>query len=924
MDGVEDYFTSGRIQELYTLLVSFLNNKNITTKIDGAPAIVMWSEFPGVDGPGISYKTIVSQLQKGNPQNVFTKVEQLKQLADQNSASDDPEGKKAQISKRLNAFQKALESIAPNVKPGFMLWGDVLFTDSTKQIKNGNVVCTPNTLTYEFDSKHFPDAAKADFGICIHTAVSKNFQAKSISDIQSYVSNVPSNTFILSLDDVKPELSHSTDLMRRLNEVNKRAQSLKSVLTPEVGKALRKATKKNLDFVETIKADRKNKNLTDEQINDIVNTYMSYIQLKEDIVKECKVDKIKTTFDGKAHSGEGYVVNDGKNIMKLVSTEDFTKHNIEHMNKAKQIHENVEGKMFKIWSSSKDSNLFKYYIKKELEFGHGGGSMYGFAVYGVVEPPFSKDAKIGYSTEVRAKIYGENIFEFEIPCNEVFFLQFDIYKKTPQGKSAKFETFIADQLKAFKIKLSDKDLEWITPTDPNADTAQQAFRLFKLFSRTGYQRKDGTIQSAFAGFVYKGKLDGLTYVGWDPYKLTPVRSSNDAGATWKEIDKNDKDYKAYVAGRSVADDGKEEYNRIFDGKFTKKKDIAYRLLMAHNSNDGTTAEGKELSMSEGIFYGITIHDDNTIDAKYKFNRPITDNYIHYFRPRKNIFLDKLFELGFKFGKLEGCGIKLGSESDKTAWTPYTVDEKYLPEEADGGIELIGTTIDKPIDLPCKTAKKLVLIKCEILADVFDEWKEVVLTDNEKKLNWTTHELKAKLAKKYKWANTDKLLDAKPEPPAKGKRGKKKAQKESEDQQNTEKNMKLKEATLDRNTILAIHKVPEAAIRRFVLKWWGPSTGTDMSDAIYIQAICYHPPSGCVFIKVMDSGNDRSMYCIADFDAAKRRFIPANNPEYQCNDLMTPSEAKTEFKKILDMKGNSPNNVGSDSMQLWVIWGGLER
>jgi hypothetical protein len=47
----------------------------ITVKIDGAPAIVMWSEFPGVDGPGISYKTIVSQLQKGNPQNVFTKVE---------------------------------------------------------------------------------------------------------------------------------------------------------------------------------------------------------------------------------------------------------------------------------------------------------------------------------------------------------------------------------------------------------------------------------------------------------------------------------------------------------------------------------------------------------------------------------------------------------------------------------------------------------------------------------------------------------------------------------------------------------------------------------------------------------------------------------------------------------------------------------
>ena len=282
-------------------------------------------------------------------------------------------------------------------------------------------------------------------------------------------------------------------------------------------------------------------------------------------------------------------------------------------------------------------------------------------------------------------------------------------------------------------------------------------------------------------------MDGITYVGWDPYKLIPVRSSNDAGATWKDIDKKDPEYKKYIAGRSVADDGKEEYNRIFDGKFSTTKDIAYRLLMAYNSNDGYSADGKELSMSEGNFYSIVIHDDMTIDAKYKFNRPITDNYIHYYRPRKNVFLDKLFKLGFKFGKLTGCGIKLGSESDPTAWTPYDVDEKYLPDEVDGGIELIGLSIDKPINIPTKTAKKLVLIKCGILKDVFDDWKEVTLTDNEKKLNWTTPELKADLAKKYKWANTDKLLDAKTEPPAK----KKKIKKESEN---------VNEAKLDRSIL----------------------------------------------------------------------------------------------------------------------------
>ena len=113
---------------------------------------------------------------------------------------------------------------------------------------------------------------------------------------------------------------------------------------------------KNLDFIETIKADKKNKSLTDTQINDIVNCYLAFIQLKEDIVKNCKVNKIKTSLEGNDHDGEGYVITKNGNALKLVSTEDFTKHNIEHMNK-KKIGESVEGDVLKIWSSSKDSNL---------------------------------------------------------------------------------------------------------------------------------------------------------------------------------------------------------------------------------------------------------------------------------------------------------------------------------------------------------------------------------------------------------------------------------------------------------------------------------------------------------------------------------------------------------------------------------------
>ena len=84
MDGVEEYFMSGRIDELNSLLNAFLSNKNITTKIDGSPAIVMWSDFPGLKGPGVSFKTIIQQTKKSTPKNVFTTVAQLKELAVQN------------------------------------------------------------------------------------------------------------------------------------------------------------------------------------------------------------------------------------------------------------------------------------------------------------------------------------------------------------------------------------------------------------------------------------------------------------------------------------------------------------------------------------------------------------------------------------------------------------------------------------------------------------------------------------------------------------------------------------------------------------------------------------------------------------------------------------------------------------------------
>ena len=79
-------------------------------------------------------------------------------------------------------------------------------------------------------------------------------------------------------------------------------------------------------------------------------------------------------------------------------------------------------------------------------------------------------------------------------------------------------------------------------------------------------------------------------------------------------------------------------NELFDGNRTEEKEQVYRLLMKYNSNDGMDDKGQELRMSDGVFYNIIIHDDKTIDAKYRSNLPIADHYKHYYRPSQNQFI----------------------------------------------------------------------------------------------------------------------------------------------------------------------------------------------------------------------------------------------------------------------------------------------
>ena len=61
MKSAFDLLSDGKWDLMCHLLEVAAKGRNLSTKIDGAPAVVMWSEFPGLKGPGVSFKLIIQQ-----------------------------------------------------------------------------------------------------------------------------------------------------------------------------------------------------------------------------------------------------------------------------------------------------------------------------------------------------------------------------------------------------------------------------------------------------------------------------------------------------------------------------------------------------------------------------------------------------------------------------------------------------------------------------------------------------------------------------------------------------------------------------------------------------------------------------------------------------------------------------------------------
>jgi hypothetical protein len=160
---------------------------NIGTKIDGAPAVQIYSNI-GDNYPknSIGLKSVIS-----SPKNAISSTDQI------DSRYNERPG--------MSAMLKYCLDLAPCIPEGEIWQGDCLFTKNTKsEVKLHGQLCIifqPNKVVYSFSEQN-PDYGKinsADFGICFHTIykVKDGNLSQSFNVDLTRLKNPPGNFYIM-------------------------------------------------------------------------------------------------------------------------------------------------------------------------------------------------------------------------------------------------------------------------------------------------------------------------------------------------------------------------------------------------------------------------------------------------------------------------------------------------------------------------------------------------------------------------------------------------------------------------------------------------------------------------------------------------------------------------------------------------------
>ena len=214
-DGLEEL--NDKIEGTIDTLENNSERLNLTTKIDGAPAMFCWSKYPGYPDNSIALKGFIN-----GPQHALSSVEDINNKYPDEGRAD------------MREMLKYGLEIAKHIPAGQAWQGDCLFTKNSKREENINgkdyITFQPNKIIYAFseDNPGYEQIKNADFGIAFHTIYSGEDKHQSFK-VDASVLDVPSNIYIMSpalnkpndtkvfnLDKVKAQFDRLEDLEQKL------------------------------------------------------------------------------------------------------------------------------------------------------------------------------------------------------------------------------------------------------------------------------------------------------------------------------------------------------------------------------------------------------------------------------------------------------------------------------------------------------------------------------------------------------------------------------------------------------------------------------------------------------------------------------------------------------------------------------------
>jgi len=213
----EDLVCTGELDELNDKIESFIESNsrsslNMTTKIDGSPAVICWSKFEGYPDNSICLKSFVTSA--NNCISTFDEI-------------DKRYGDRPEMAEKLRYALR----IAKAIPEGEAWQGDCLFTRQDlkeKEIEGVKYLTFhPNKIIYAFSEEN-PDYERvkdAEFGICFHTIYIDAGGGKKNQSFNVDASRikVPEYIYILSpavdVDEGKFEIEEIKQLYFKLQEV---------------------------------------------------------------------------------------------------------------------------------------------------------------------------------------------------------------------------------------------------------------------------------------------------------------------------------------------------------------------------------------------------------------------------------------------------------------------------------------------------------------------------------------------------------------------------------------------------------------------------------------------------------------------------------------------------------------------------------